>query len=215
MLERWIESHLHKRQGKAITNFKYTLPSPNSDLAEQILKNPYVLDILALTKQAKERELEQALIAHMEQLLLELGTGFSFVGRQYRIEVDDVEYKIDLLLYNFKLRAFFVIELKARDFHIHDTAQINFYLSAIDEKLKHHDDQSTIGILLYYSKNKPKKITVEYALRNVKSPIGVSTIRTKISKFLPKELKNTLPSVKELEQELRTIDFETTQEKNH
>lgn len=203
-LERAIASHLHKRQGKAITNFKHTLPSPDSDLAEQSLKNPYNFDFLTLGDEAAEKEIEQSLIEHVQQLLLELGDGFAFVGRQYHLEICEEDYYLDMLFYNFKLRCFVVIELKARDFDPRDTGQANFYLSAIDDILKHPDDKPTIGILLYYSRKKQKKVKVEYALRNVKSPLSVSTI---LVKFLPKQLKGSLPSVKELEQELETIDY--------
>lgn len=199
VLERWIDSDLHKRQGKAITNFKYTLPKSHSDLAEQSLKNPYSFDFLTLGEEAKEKDIEKSLVNHVQQVLLELGEGFAFVGRQYCLTICGEDHYLDMLFYNFKLRCFIVIELKARDFDPKDTGQANFYLSAVDSLLKRPDDLPSIRILLYYTKNKQKRIKVEYALRNVKSSIAVSTI---LVKSLPKQLKGSLPSVKELEKEL-------------
>ncbi len=200
-LERWISTGLHKRQGKAITNFKHTLSQPHSDLAEQSLKNPYSFDFLTLGTEAKEREIELNLVAHVQQVLLELGDGFAFIGRQYHIKVCGEDHYLDMLFYNFKLSCFVVIELKARDFDPKDTGQANFYLSAVDSQLKRPEDKPSIGILLYYTEKKQKKIKVEYALRNVKSALAVSTI---LVKSLPKQLKSSLPSVKELEEELES-----------
>ena len=200
-LEMAIDSKLHKRQGKAISNFQHTLPPLHSGLAEQTLKNPYSFDFLTLLKDAKEQEIEQGLIDHIQQFLLELGEGFAFVGRQVSLHVEGQDYFIDMLFFHLKLRCYVVVELKAREFKISDTGQINFYLSAVDSLLKHSEDKPTIGILLYYSKKKKhKKITVEYALRNLKSPIGVSTIKAKIVKSLPKQLRGSLPSIKKLEE---------------
>jgi predicted nuclease of restriction endonuclease-like (RecB) superfamily len=195
----WIKSEIHNRQGKAITNFKSTLPTPHSDLANQSLKDPYLFDFLTLRQDHNEKEIEQGLVDHVRKFLMELGSGFAFVGQQYPIEVSGKTYKIDLLLYNFKLRRFFVVEIKARAFDPRDTGQTNFYLSAIDDLLKHSDDQPTIGLILCKTKD---NITAEYALRNLKSPIGVAGYEIKLVEALPKELKGSLPSIKEIEAEL-------------
>ncbi len=199
MLEMWIESDLYKRQGKAITNFKQTLSIPQSDLAEQTLKDPYNFSFLALDKKHRESELEQGLMDHIQKFLLELGDGFAFVGRQYRIEVEGEDHLIDLLFYHLKLRCYFVIELKAAAFDPRDTGQINFYLSAVDDLLRHPGDNPSIGILLCKKKNKVK---AEYALRRCTSPISVTSYETQIVKSLPKELKASLPTIEEIESEL-------------
>jgi predicted nuclease of restriction endonuclease-like (RecB) superfamily len=170
ILEHWIESDLYCRQGKAVTNFKQILPAIQSDLAEQVLKDPYNFSFLALDKEYREQELEQGLVDHIQKFLLELGDGFAFVGRQYCIEVEGEDYFIDLLFYHLKLRCYVVIELKAKGFDPRDAGQMNFYLSAVDDLLKHPSDHPSIGILLCKTKNKVK---VEYALRRCKSPISV------------------------------------------
>lgn len=199
MLESWIESNLYKRQGKALNNFKETLPSPQSDLAAQTLKDPYKFSFLALDERYRERELEQGLMDHLQTFLLELGEGFAFVGRQYPIDIEGENHTIDLLFYHLKLRCYFVIELKATAFDPRDTGQMNFYLSAVDDLLRHPNDGPSIGILLCRKKNKVK---VEYALRRCSSPISVSSYETQIVKNLPKDLKTRLPSVEEIEAEL-------------
>lgn len=199
MLEMWIESDLYKRQGKAITNFKQTLPIPQSDLAEQTLKDPYNFSFLALDKKHRESELEQGLMDHIQKFLLELGDGFAFVGRQYKIEVEGEDHLIDLLFYHLKLRCYFVIELKATAFDPRDTGQMNFYLSAVDDLLRHPGDNPSIGILLCKKKNKVK---AEYALRRCTSPISVTSYETQIVKSLPNELKASLPTIEEIESEL-------------
>lgn len=199
MLENWIESNLYERQGKALNNFKTTLQSPQSDLAEQTLKDPYNFSFLALDERYRERELEQGLMDHLQTFLLELGEGFAFVGRQYPIEIEGETHKIDLLFYHLSLRCYFVIELKATAFDPRDTGQMNFYLSAVDDLLRHPHDGPSIGILLCKKKNKVK---VEYALRRCSSPISVSSYETQIVKNLPKDLKTRLPSVEEIEAEL-------------
>lgn len=202
ILEMWIESNLYGRKGKAITNFKLTLPSPQSDIAEQTIKDPYNFGFLSLEKKHRERELERGLMNHLQKFLLELGDGFAFIGRQYRIEVEGEDYLIDLLFYHLKLRCYFIVELKATAFDPRDAGQMNFYLSAVDDLLRHPDDQPSIGILLCKTKSKVK---VEYALRNCKSPISVTSYETKIVKALPKELKSSLPTVEEIEAELSTV----------
>jgi predicted nuclease of restriction endonuclease-like (RecB) superfamily len=201
-LETWLKSKLHGRKGKALTNFKQTLPAPQSDLAEQVLNDPYHLDFMTLARAHKEKELEQGLMNHLQQFLVELGDGFAFMGRQFRIEVEREDYQIDLLFYHVRLRCYVVVELKATAFDPRDAGQMNFYLSAVDDLLKHADDQPTIGILLCKTKNKVK---VEYALRNSRSPIGVASYETKILKSLPKKLKSSLPTVEEIEAELSTV----------
>ena len=199
VLSMWIESDLYIRQGKAITNFKHTIPSPQSDLAEQTLKDPYNFQFLALEKKFREKELEQELIDHIQKFLLELGEGFAFVGRQYKVEVSGKEYFIDLLFYHLKLRFYVVVELKATEFDPRDTGQLNFYLSAIDDLLRHPDDNPTIGLLLCKGKD---KCTVEYALRDVRKPIGVADYQVKLVESLPKDLRGSLPTVEEIEAEL-------------
>lgn len=198
MLEASIKSKLYKREGKAITNFKRTLPAPQSVTAQQSLKDPYVFDFLSLTTEYDERDIEQGLIDNVQKLLLELGKGFAFIGRQYHIEIGDTDFYIDLLFYHYKLRCFVVVELKAREFDPRDTGQLNFYLSAVDDILRHKGDNPTIGLLLCKTKN---NIIAEYALRDIKKPIGVAGYETELVKQLPKKLKSSLPTIAELEAE--------------
>jgi predicted nuclease of restriction endonuclease-like (RecB) superfamily len=164
ILEYQIDSNLYQRQGKAITNFAQALPKPQSELAQQILKSPYNFDFLSLGKEAQERDLEKALIAHMHDFLLELGVGFSFVGSQYPLEVGEQEFRIDLLFYHLKLRCFIVIDLKMDKFEPAFSGQINFYVNVVDDVLRHPEDQPTIGIVLCKSK---ENTIVEYALRGL------------------------------------------------
>ncbi len=196
VLEYQIESKLYQRQGQAITNFDQALPQPQSDLAQQILKSPYNFDFLSLGKEAVERDLERALIAHMRDFLLELGVGFSFVGSQYPLEVGGQEFRIDLLFYHLKLRCFIVIDLKMGKFEPAFSGQINFYVNVVDDLLRHPDDQPTIGMVLCKSK---ENTVVEYALRGVNTPIGVSTHSIE---ELPEQLQQSLPTVEQLQQEL-------------
>ncbi len=197
-----IELDLYGREGKAITNFHETLPSPQSDLAQQILKDPYVFDFLTLADGARERELHQGLLEHLRDFMLELGVGFAFVGSQYHVEVDEQDYYIDLLFYHLNLRAFVAIDLKVEEFKPEFAGKMNFYLSAIDDQLRHTDDRASIGIILCKSQ---KKITVEYALRDARKPIGVSKYR--LTAALPQELKSSLPTVEQLEEELKSAPF--------
>lgn len=199
MLEMWIESDLIGRKGKAITNFKNTLPIPQSDMAQQSLKDPYLLDFLDLSTDFAEKEVEQGLMDNIQQFLLELGKGFAFVGRQHHLEVDGDDFYIDLLFYNYKLHCFVVFEIKARKFDPRDTGQLTFYVAAVDNQIKHASDGPTIGILLCKSKN---NLSVEYALESINKPIGVSEFKIKTRKTLPKELKSSLPTVEEFEFEL-------------
>lgn len=199
MLEMWIESDLYKRKGKAITNFKTTLVSPQSDLAEQTLKDPYNFSFLALDKKYRERELEQGLMNHLQKFLLELGQGFAFVGRQYPIKAGKKDLIIDLLFYHLKLRCYVIVELKAREFDSHDAGQMSAYLSAVDDQLRHEDDKPSIGIILCKIKD---NVFAEYVLRNFNRPIGVAEFEVKLVEKLPKELKSSLPTIEEIEAEL-------------
>lgn len=199
MLQLWIDADLYSREGKAVNNFKNTLPSPQSDLAEQTLKNPYNFSFLTLDKRHREQELEQALMDHIQRFLIELGQGFAFVGRQYRLEVDGEDSFIDLLFYHLKLRCYFVIELKAGKFDPRDAGQMNFYLSAVDDLLRHKDDNPSIGIIICQTKN---SIKAEYALRGIRKPISISSYETQLVKSLPKNLKASLPTIEEIESEL-------------
>lgn len=194
-----IESHLHQRQGKAITNFPATLPPELSDMAEQIFKDPYLFDFLGTADPRREREVEDAMVAHIQRFLLELGAGFAFVGRQVHLEVSDKDFYLDLLFYHLKLRCYIVVELKAVEFDSAFVGQMNLYLSAVDDLLRHPDDKPAIGLLLCKSKD---KLIVEYALRNLNRPIGVAKWETRLVRSLPKELKPSLPTIEEIEQEL-------------
>ncbi len=196
-LEGQIESKVYHRQGTAVTNFKQRLPISQSDLANETLKDPYVFDFLTLHDAAVEREIEKDLVKHIEKFLLELGSGFAFVGRQYKLIVGGDLFYIDLLFYHLKLRNYVVVELKNTDFKPEYVGQVNFYLSAIDDLVKHPDDGATIGLILCKNKS---NIIAEYALRDVNSPIGIAEFRT--TGVLPEELKTALPSIEELEFEL-------------
>lgn len=200
-----IETHLYQRQGKAITNFERTLLAPQSDLARQTLKNPYSLDFLALGKDAQERAIERGLVEHIRDFLLELGQGFAFVGSQYPLEVAGQDFALDLLFYHLKLRCYVVIELKAVEFVPEFVGKLNFYLSAVDDLLRHGDDQPTLGLLLCKSKN---QVLAEYALRDVGKPMGISVYQ--LTEALPERIKSSLPTIEELEAEL--ADISTTAE---
>lgn len=205
ILEMQIENNLYSRQGKAITNFNRTLPPPQSDLAQQMTKDPYVFDFLSLRDDYNERVLERELTEHIQKFLLELGTGFAFVGRQVHLEVGGEDFYIDLLFYQLKLRCFVVIDLKARGFIPEYAGKMNFYLSAVDDLLRHPEDKPSIGIILCKSKN---RIITEYALRDIRKPVGVSTYITKMVESLPKKFKGILPSPKEIEAELSKVNWE-------
>ena len=193
-----IEAGLHKRQGKAVTNFKTTLPPAQSDLAQGITKDPYLFDFLTLRDDANERSIEEGLVAHVEKFLLELGAGFALVGRQVHLEVGDQDFYLDLLFYHLKLRCFVVIDLKATDFTPEAAGKMNFYLSAVDDRFRQAGDQPSIGLILCRSKN---RVIAEYALRDMTKPIGVSGYVTQLVESLPKALKGAVPSVAELERE--------------
>ncbi|RZL40696.1 MAG: DUF1016 family protein, partial [Pedobacter sp.] len=195
-----IKSQLFERQGKAITNFKDTLPDVMSELAQQTLKDPYNFDFVAMTNSMKERDLEHQLVAQISKFLLELGKGFAFVGQQYHLEIANNDYYLDLLFYHIKLKCYVVIELKNTKFIPEYTGKMNFYLSAVDTLLKQEEDKPTIGILLCRDKN---NIEAEFALRDINKPIGVSEFT--FTEILPEELKSSLPSVEELEKELKIL----------
>jgi predicted nuclease of restriction endonuclease-like (RecB) superfamily len=192
-----IQSRAHERHGNAVTNFQRTLPPPQSDLASQLLKDPYVFDFLTLEKPFHERELETGLLRHLQHFLVELGTGFAFVGRQVHMEVGDNDFYIDLLFYHLKLRCFVVIDLKVGPFKAEYAGKMNFYLNAVDDRMKHASDQRSIGLILCEGKN---KIVAEYALRGMDKAIGVSDYQ--LTRALPKKLQSALPSIAQLEKEL-------------
>lgn len=194
-----IEAQRMERSGKAVTNFTVTLPPKESDLAQQAFKDPYVFDFVAMTDRRNERELENQLVEHIQKFLLELGQGFAFVGRQVRLQINAQEFFADLLFYNFKLRCFVVIELKASDFKPGYLGQLGMYMAAVDDLLAHTDDKPTIGLLLCKSKD---NLVAEYALRTTQMPIGVSEWKTEIVGSLPEEFASTLPSIELLEAEL-------------
>lgn len=192
-----IETRLLKRSGKAATNFGLTLPKPLSDLARESLKDPYRLDFLGLSREAGERAIENALVKHVTEFLLELGAGLAFVGRQVLLDVAGDEFFIDLLFYHLKLRCYVVVELKGGKFKPEHLGQLSFYLTAVDEQVKHPQDNPTIGLLLCKSKN---KVVAEYALRQNTQPLGVAEY--KLIESLPPELATDLPSIEQIEREL-------------
>ena len=194
-----IDSGLHLRAGKAVNNFQQTLPAPQSDLAQQTIKDPYNFDFLTLGADAQERDLELGLIEHVQKFLLELGVGFALVGRQVHLEIGGQDYYIDLLFYHLRLRCYVVIDLKMEAFQPEFAGKMNFYLSAVDDRMKHADDQPSIGLLLCRERN---QVTVEYALRDFRKPIGVAQWQTKLVESLPKKLKGNLPTVEQIEAEL-------------
>ena len=196
-----IETRLFDRRGKAITNFEKTLPAVQSDLAQQILKDPYRLDFLGIEEAARERELQEGLMVHLRQFLLELGVGFAFVGSHYRLEIGGDTFEIDLLFYHLKLRCFVVIDLKIGKFQPDDAGQMGFYLSAVDDLLRHPADQPTIGLILCKSKN---AVVAEYALRGSNQPIGVSEYQ--LTESLPSDLQSELPTIAQIESELADIE---------
>lgn len=191
-----IESGLYQRGGKAITNFFQTLPAPQSDLAQQLIKDPYNFDFLTLTKDYNERELEKALTDHITKFLLELGAGFAYVGRQKGLQVGERDFFLDLLFYHTRLHCYVVIELKTGEFEPEYAGKLNFYLKAVDEQLRGERDERTIGILLCKTRD---RVVVEYALSDIHKPMGVSEYQ--LTRVLPDNLKPSLPSIEELEAE--------------
>jgi predicted nuclease of restriction endonuclease-like (RecB) superfamily len=195
-----IETKLHERSGKAVTNFERTLPPAQSDMAREVLKDPYTFDFLSLSEEAHERDLERGLVEHIRQFLLELGAGFAFVGQQVRLEVGGEDFALDLLFYHLRLRCFVAVDLKMRPFEPEFAGKMNFYLSAVDDQMRHADDAPTIGLLL--CKDAKNRLKIEYALRDVRKPIGVAQWQTRLVESLPKTLRGSLPTIAELENEL-------------
>lgn len=199
VLELQVDRRAHERQGRALTNFAATLPPGDSDMASQVFKDPYLFDFLGTADPRREREVEQALVDHVQQFLLQLGSGFAFVGRQVRLEVGDSGFLIDLLFFHLKLRCYVVVEQKAVPFDAAFVGQLNLYLSAVDDLLRHEEDRPTIGLLLCRSKD---SVVVEYALRHLKRPMGVAEWETRIVHALPADLAGSLPTVEQIEAEL-------------
>jgi len=192
-----IEQDLYSRQGKAITNFHQTLPEKQALMAGQMLKDPYNFGFLMLENKVQELDIERQLTEHITKFLLELGKGFAFIGRQYPLQVGEKDYRLDLLFYHIRLRCFVVLDLKVVEFEPEFAGKMNFYLSVVDDQIKTTDDQPSIGIILCKNKN---KLEVEYALQGMSKPIGVSEFT--VTQALPAELKSTLPTVEEFENEL-------------
>ena len=197
MLEVQISNNLYARSAYALHNFATTLPEYQSLLLSQTLKDPYVFDFLSLNGDVLEKTIEDELISHITSFLLELGKGFAFLGQQYKIEISDTDYYLDMLFYHVDLRCYVVVELIAGKFKPEYAGKLNFYLSAVDAQLKKHDDKPSIGILLCRSKD---KIEVEYSLRDIDKPIGISEYL--ITDSIPENLKAKLPSIEQLENEL-------------
>lgn len=195
-----IEQNLYEREGKAVTNFKNSLPYPQSDLAQQTLKDPYMFDFLTLEKNVQERQIEKSLIRHITQFLLELGKGFAYIGNQYHLQVNEKDYYLDLLFYHVKLKCYVVIELKSGEFKPEYAGKINFYLSAVDDLLRSETDNPSIGIILCKNKD---RLDVEYALRDINKPIGVSSFTFK---EIPTQIKHELPTVEQIEEEFSGLD---------
>ena len=196
-----IKTDLYKRQGSAVTNFTNTLPEPFSDLAQQTLKDPYVFDFMTMSKPFQEKDIEKQLMAHITKFLLELGKGFAFVGQQYHLEIAENDYYIDMLFYHIKLKCYVGIELKNTKFIPEYAGKINFYLSAVDTLIKQEDDKPTTGILLCRDKN---NIEAEFALRDINKPMGISEFQ--FTEILPDNLKSSLPTIEEIEAELKGIE---------
>ena len=199
ILEMQIQNRLHLRAGKALNNFAQTMPPADSDMAAQLFKDPYLFDFLGTADPRREAEVEQALMDHVQRFLLELGSGFAFVGRRVHLEVGGDDFYLDLLFYHLRLRRYVVIELKARAFEPGDVGQINLYRSAVDDLLRHPDDQPTIGLLLCRGKN---KLVVEYALSGLDQSIAVADWKKQITETLPAEFRGSLPTIAEIEAEL-------------
>jgi predicted nuclease of restriction endonuclease-like (RecB) superfamily len=189
-----MELEFYERQGKAITNFTKTLPAPHSELATETLKDPYKFDFLTLQEKAIEKDIENQLVKHITSFLLELGTGFSFVGQQVPVRIDNQDFYIDLLFYHIKLKCYIVVELKAIEFKAEFAGKMNLYLSAIDDRLKTESENPTIGLLLCKSKS---EIIAEYALRGMTQPMGIAEYE--INNIIPKEIKAELPTIEEIE----------------
>lgn len=200
VLEYQIEINLYERQGRAVSNFSTTLPSPQSDLAHELMKDPYNFEFLQLSEKVRETDLEKALVTHISQFLLELGKGFAYMGRQYQLKIGKREYRTDLLFYHTKLKCYIIIELKTKGFEPEYIGKLNYYISALNELVKEPNDNPTIGILLCKNKD---NYEVEFALKDLNKPIGVSAYRYT---ELDKEVQQALPSAEEIENELRKFN---------
>ena len=197
VLLNFLGTELYERQGKAITNFSNTLPIEQSDLAQAITKDPYNFDFLALREEYNERELEDALVEQITQFLLELGSGFSFIGKQVEIKVGESNFYIDLLFYHVKLHCYVVVELKTEKFKPEFAGQLNFYVTAVNKNMKDEQDNQTIGILICKDKD---DVVAEYSLENISQPIGIA--QYELTKVLSKEFESSLPTIEEIEEEL-------------
>lgn len=198
-----IDTNLHARLGQATTNFETSLPKPQSDLANQLLKDPYNFEFLTIAQDAREAELQKGLLEHLKDFMIEVGVGFAYVGSQEHLEVGGEDFYVDLLFYHLKLRCYVVIDLKMGAFKPEYAGKMNFYLAAVNDLRCHPDDQPSIGIILCREKN---KVVVEYSLRDVDQPIGVP--QYKLTEALPSELASQLPSIEQIENELRDISDE-------
>lgn len=199
VLEVWIDNDLYGREGKGINNFEQIMAPYDSDLAKEITKDPHNFEFLTLRDQFNEKELEEGLFNHLQSFLLEMGDGFAFVGRQKHLNVGGQDFYIDMLFYHLKARCYVVVELKATAFKPEYVGKLNFYLSAVDDFIRHPEDKPTIGLLICKDKN---KVVAEYAVKNVTSPINISDFKAKIEESLPQELKKTLPAIEDIEREL-------------
>lgn len=198
-----IENDLYHRQGKAVSNFRKTLPPPQSDLAHQTLKDPYIFDFLTIDKETHERAIEKEMVNHITKFLLELGAGFAFVGKQFHLEVSEQDFYVDLLFYHTRLHCYVAIELKVGEFKPEYAGQINFYLSALDDIVKAPEDNPSIGLILCATRD---KVLAEYALRDMRKPIGIAEWKTKLTRSLPAKFRKSLPAIEELEAELSRKD---------
>jgi predicted nuclease of restriction endonuclease-like (RecB) superfamily len=195
-----LDSKLYQRRGGAITNFDRALPAPQSELARDMLKDPYTFDFLDLVEAAQERDIERALVDRIRDFLLELGVGFAFLGSQYPLQVSGKDYRLDLLFYHVRLHCYVVVDLKVTEFEPEFSGKMNFYISAVDDLLRQPEDQPTIGIILCRTKD---RTIVEYALRDLNKPIGVSTYQ--LRDVLPESLQGSLPTIAELEGTLHSL----------
>ena len=198
VLKSFIDTSLHLRQGKALTSFSRLLPAPDSDLAQELTKDPYIFDFTEMTEPYKERELKKALMSNISRFLLELGSGFAYVGEEYRLKVGHTEQFIDLLFYNIKLHAYCVIEVKTGTFGAGDIGQLGTYMTAVNHILKTEQDNPTIGLLICKDKD---NVLAQYALESSSQPIGVAEFQ--LTKFIPDEFKSSLPSIEDIELELK------------
>lgn len=207
VLAHMIDLRMIEREGRTVTNFSETVPPIASDMAEQVFKDPYVFDFMGTAQARRESEVEQALIDHMERFLLELGQGFAFVGRQVHLELGGDDFYVDLLFYHLKLRCYVVVELKAREFNVGDTAQISMYQNIVNDVLRHPDDKPTIGLLLVKGKN---RTVVEYSLQGYTNPISVADWTEELTEAMKAELQSNLPTIEEIEREMEYLAIDHT-----